>query len=341
MKRLTRVTASPPSIASIGAFGKPDGVQQHLLDGDDLLAVRRELRDVVRDRAGSGRAAPSPIRIQTADATIGFVADNTQNRVSFVAAPNVSKRDDLAVVRHRDLARGRDSRRRPACGPRRAPELHPRVESPMVPSLSSSCRGGHRVPYPLEVGGVDDYRMKVGSMLLTLVDPNRGFEAAYNRWYERDHFYAGCMIGPFLFAGQPLGRDARAEGRALADATTRRSRRRPTRVRTSRSTGSSRVTTPTTSTCGRAIRCASCTRRVAASPSASTRTRCCSTTSAPTYRDGDLDAVPIELALDHGYDGLVIVWLDGRGGRDARALNDDVGADARARRCSRGRRSRS
>src|SRR5689334_24348041 len=43
--------------------------------------------------------------------------------------------------------------------------------------------------------------IKVGSMLLTLVDPNRGFERAYNRWYERDHYYAGCMIGPFLFAG--------------------------------------------------------------------------------------------------------------------------------------------
>jgi len=55
--------------------------------------------------------------------------------------------------------------------------------------------------YPLDVGGVDDYPVKLGSMLLTMVDPHRGFERAYNRWYERDHFYAGCMIGPFLFAG--------------------------------------------------------------------------------------------------------------------------------------------
>ena len=46
-----------------------------------------------------------------------------------------------------------------------------------------------------------DYPVKVGSMLYTLVDPNKGHEVAYNRWYERDHFYAGCMIGPFLFAG--------------------------------------------------------------------------------------------------------------------------------------------
>ncbi len=55
--------------------------------------------------------------------------------------------------------------------------------------------------YPLDVGGIDDYPVRVGSMLLTLVEPNKGFERAYNRWYERDHFYAGCMVGPWLFAG--------------------------------------------------------------------------------------------------------------------------------------------
>jgi len=55
--------------------------------------------------------------------------------------------------------------------------------------------------YPLVVGGVDDYPVKVGSMLLTMVDPVRGFEREYNRWYERDHYYGGCMIGPWLYAG--------------------------------------------------------------------------------------------------------------------------------------------
>jgi hypothetical protein len=39
-------------------------------------------------------------------------------------------------------------------------------------------------------------------MLFTLVEPHRGHEVAYNRWYERDHFYAGCMVGPWLFAGR-------------------------------------------------------------------------------------------------------------------------------------------
>jgi hypothetical protein len=42
----------------------------------------------------------------------------------------------------------------------------------------------------------------LGSALFTLVEPHRGREVAYNRWYERDHFYAGCMVGPWYFAGR-------------------------------------------------------------------------------------------------------------------------------------------
>ncbi len=49
-----------------------------------------------------------------------------------------------------------------------------------------------------DVGG----GVRLGSMLFTLVEPHRGREAAYNTWYERDHFYAGCMVGPWLFAGR-------------------------------------------------------------------------------------------------------------------------------------------
>ncbi len=47
-----------------------------------------------------------------------------------------------------------------------------------------------------------DYPIKVGSMLFTLVEPHKGHEVEYNRWYERDHFYAGCMIGAWQFAGR-------------------------------------------------------------------------------------------------------------------------------------------
>jgi hypothetical protein len=44
--------------------------------------------------------------------------------------------------------------------------------------------------------------VRLGSMLFTLVEPHRGHEVAYNHWYERDPFYAGCMVGPWLFAGR-------------------------------------------------------------------------------------------------------------------------------------------
>jgi hypothetical protein len=50
----------------------------------------------------------------------------------------------------------------------------------------------------MDVGG----EIRLGSALFTLVEPHRGHEVAYNRWYERDHFYAGCLVGPWLFAGR-------------------------------------------------------------------------------------------------------------------------------------------
>jgi hypothetical protein len=49
----------------------------------------------------------------------------------------------------------------------------------------------------METGG----EIRLGSALFTLVEPHRGHEIEYNRWYERDHFYAGCIVGPWLFAG--------------------------------------------------------------------------------------------------------------------------------------------
>jgi hypothetical protein len=179
------------------------------------------------------------------------------------------------------------------------------------------------VPYPLEVGGVDDYRMKVGSMLLTLVDPNRGFEAAYNRWYERDHFYAGCMIGPFLFAGSRW-----VATRALKDA------RWPSDDET--------IASPPDAGSYVAIYWVEKghhadhfdlwarhqVRELYAQGRGFAERKHTHTVLfdhvGAVYRDADLDAVPIDLALDHGYDGLVIAWFDAQGGRDARALDDEL-----------------
>lgn len=43
--------------------------------------------------------------------------------------------------------------------------------------------------------------IELGTLLFTAVEPHKGHEVEYNRWYEYDHFYAGCMVGEHQFAG--------------------------------------------------------------------------------------------------------------------------------------------
>lgn len=52
----------------------------------------------------------------------------------------------------------------------------------------------HSLPSPDDVG--------VGHALITMVSPRRGHERTYNRWYEDDHFWAGGMHCPWIFAGR-------------------------------------------------------------------------------------------------------------------------------------------
>lgn len=44
--------------------------------------------------------------------------------------------------------------------------------------------------------------VELGTLLFTSIEPHRGHEVDYNRWYENDHFYAGCMVGEYQFAGR-------------------------------------------------------------------------------------------------------------------------------------------
>ncbi|HEX8802547.1 MAG TPA: hypothetical protein VF743_00095 [Acidimicrobiales bacterium] len=67
----------------------------------------------------------------------------------------------------------------------------------MSTDTSPDLAPGHGTDDP-DLGG----EVTLGSALFTLVEPHRGHEVAYNRWYERDHFYAGCMVGPWFFAGR-------------------------------------------------------------------------------------------------------------------------------------------
>lgn len=42
----------------------------------------------------------------------------------------------------------------------------------------------------------------LGSVLFSIVEPHKGHEREFHRWYERDHFFAGCMIGANFFSGR-------------------------------------------------------------------------------------------------------------------------------------------
>ena len=47
-----------------------------------------------------------------------------------------------------------------------------------------------------------EYGVALGSLLVSLLEPTAGKARDFNRWYERDHFYAGCMSGQHFFAGR-------------------------------------------------------------------------------------------------------------------------------------------
>ena len=64
---------------------------------------------------------------------------------------------------------------------------------------------------------MNDAPIELGSILFTLVEPHPGHEVAYNRWYERDHFYAGCMIGPGILAGSRFVATADLKKRRFPD----------------------------------------------------------------------------------------------------------------------------
>jgi hypothetical protein len=56
-------------------------------------------------------------------------------------------------------------------------------------------------PY-LQMAGHLPNEIAIGGALITMVEPDVGFEHAYNRWYEDDHFYSGATVGPWMFAAR-------------------------------------------------------------------------------------------------------------------------------------------
>lgn len=53
-----------------------------------------------------------------------------------------------------------------------------------------------------ELAAAGPYGVRPGHALITMVEPHPGHEYAYNRWYEDDHYYAGAMAMPWMYAGR-------------------------------------------------------------------------------------------------------------------------------------------
>jgi len=165
---------------------------------------------------------------------------------------------------------------------------------------------------------MDDYPVKVGSMLFTLVDPTLGSEVAYNRWYERDHYYGGCLTGPWLFAGsrwvstRPLKDLRYSDGTGeVCDPVDKGSWVSIYWVEAGHHDDHfdwARKQVYKLYSDGRGFN-----ERVHAHTILADRPRA-------VYRDPD--GVPLELALDHRYDGLISVALDRTDGTTEEELNE-------------------
>ncbi|MCX4827645.1 hypothetical protein OG785_20675 [Streptomyces sp. NBC_00006] len=65
--------------------------------------------------------------------------------------------------------------------------------------------GDHEDTYPdlyAKLASVGPYGAKFGHALITMVEPHAGHEREYHRWYEDDHYIAGAMAMPWMFAGR-------------------------------------------------------------------------------------------------------------------------------------------
>jgi hypothetical protein len=161
-----------------------------------------------------------------------------------------------------------------------------------------------RAPRPIEiVAGAEPIRL--GSMLLTVVEPHRGHEVAYNRWYERDHFYSGCMIGPYNFAG----------GRFVATADLKALRDPDPSAITGEPGRGSYVAVYWVLDGYHDLWNRWAVRQVKALHAAGRMFEARDHVHTLLYRFAwehrrEADGVPVELALDHPYGGFVPVWVD-------------------------------
>lgn len=78
----------------------------------------------------------------------------------------------------------------------------PRMGKSMSEETHRDKHGGTHSETYAELAAVGPYGVHPGHALITMVEPHPGHEYAYNRWYEDDHYYAGAMAMPWMYAGR-------------------------------------------------------------------------------------------------------------------------------------------
>ncbi len=171
--------------------------------------------------------------------------------------------------------------------------------------------------------GPVEYPVRLGAMLFTLVDPHPGSEVAYNRWYERDHFYGGVLLGAGTLAGsrwvatRPLKNLRFPSDSPVATPVERGSYLATYFIEAS-------MITEHFAWASQEVH-----ELYAAGRGFDERTHAHTalyTHQGTTYRDED--GVPIELALDHRYPGLVSLHVDRADGVGHRDFDEWFRAEA-------------
>jgi hypothetical protein len=150
-----------------------------------------------------------------------------------------------------------------------------------------------------------DLRVELGHAIFALVEPHRGHEKAWNRWYERDHLPAAGSLAPWTLATQrwlatrrekalrypqdnPICRPV-SRGSFLAALWLQKGRYEDQQLWVAEQ------------------------MRILAARGRNFEQRDVLTTAGYDYLGGvqrDGDGVPPELALDHRYPGVVLLWTE-------------------------------
>ncbi len=190
----------------------------------------------------------------------------------------------------------------------RTPRGGARYSPPGGDAVSDPAPGA---PQPSDLGS------ELGHAIFALVEPHRGHEIAWNRWYERDHLIAAGTCAPWTIATQRWIATRREktlrypEANPICDPVTRGSFLAAIWIQKGRYVDQQLWVADQL--------------KVLAANDRNFDQRDVITTAAYDHLGGaqrDADGVPPELALHRAYPGVVLIWTERRPGHSLDALAD-------------------